>query len=149
MSNRVVIDASVVLKWLLNDEECVSQAVGIRDAHLIYKEMQLVAPELMIYEIANGLVMATRRERLSPVQAREGLVAILDVGIQVTSADAERTLNLAEKHTLTAYDAAYIVVAEAEACPFWTADAVLYEAVREQLAWVRWIGDYESVGRHD
>lgn len=28
---KVVIDASVALKWQLDDEECVSQAVALRD----------------------------------------------------------------------------------------------------------------------
>ena len=31
-------------------------------------------------------------------------------------------------------------LAEMLACPFWTADERLYNAVKEQLSWVRWLG---------
>ena len=34
ISRLVVVDASVVLKWLFDDEECVSQAVALRDDFL-------------------------------------------------------------------------------------------------------------------
>lgn len=144
MSETAVVDASVVLKWLLDDEEHVSQAVDIRDAHLISKELALMAPELLIYEVANGLVMAARRGRMSSLEARDGLQDILNVGVELCSSAPERTLILAEQHNLTAYDAAYLAVAESEGCLFWTGDSVLHRAVRDQLPWARWVGDFRG-----
>jgi predicted nucleic acid-binding protein len=40
----------------------------------------------------------------------------------------------------TAYDAQYLAVAERLSCDFWTADERLYNAVKTQLPWVRWLG---------
>lgn len=40
------------------------------------------------------------------------------------------------------YDAHYLALAEREGCDFWTADERLWKAVRPQLTWVRWLGEY-------
>ncbi|HEY3231696.1 MAG TPA: type II toxin-antitoxin system VapC family toxin, partial [Roseiflexaceae bacterium] len=43
-----------------------------------------------------------------------------------------------------AYDAHYLALAEIAGCPFWTADERLFNAVKDQLGWVRWLGDYRA-----
>jgi len=58
----LVVDASVSLKWALDDEEAVPQAVALRDA-AFRDGAQMVAPSLWLYEITNGLVTAVRRGR--------------------------------------------------------------------------------------
>jgi predicted nucleic acid-binding protein len=40
------------------------------------------------------------------------------------------------------YDATYLAVAQINDCDFWTADEKLYNVVRDELDWVRWLGDY-------
>jgi predicted nucleic acid-binding protein len=39
------------------------------------------------------------------------------------------------------YDATYAALAEIAGCEFWTADREFYEAVREGLAYVKFIGE--------
>jgi predicted nucleic acid-binding protein len=142
VSDRAVIDASVALKWLLDDEDNVAQAVAIRDADLLHGTMRLIAPMLAIYEVANGLVMATRRGRMRASQAREALTDFLDVGLEMAEAQPTRILELADEYTLTAYDATYLAVAESEGCELWTADAAVYQSTRDELPWVRWVAEY-------
>jgi predicted nucleic acid-binding protein len=48
-------------------------------------------------------------------------------------------------HEITAYDSAYLALAEQEGCDLWTGDLSLYRAVSKKLRWVRWIGDYTSI----
>ena len=43
-----------------------------------------------------------------------------------------------------AYDAAYLALAEAEKCDLWTGDKAFYQAVKGELPWVKWIGDYSG-----
>lgn len=43
----------------------------------------------------------------------------------------------------TAYDSQYLAVAERLECEFWTADERLFNAVNQQLAWVKWIGNFK------
>jgi predicted nucleic acid-binding protein len=45
---RVVVDASVSLKWALNDEEYVEQAVALRDAAIFERRFQMFAPSLCL-----------------------------------------------------------------------------------------------------
>jgi predicted nucleic acid-binding protein len=42
-----------------------------------------------------------------------------------------------------AYDAHYLALAEMMNCEFWTADERLFNAVRDKLSWVRWLGQLE------
>ena len=44
-----------------------------------------------------------------------------------------------------AYDAHYLALAEVEKCELWTADERLWNAVRSEVDWVRWIGGSPSV----
>jgi len=46
----------------------------------------------------------------------------------------------------SAYDAAYLALAEATDQPLFTGDSRMYNAVREHLDWVKWIGDYREAG---
>ena len=42
----------------------------------------------------------------------------------------------------TAYDAQYLAVAERLQCEFWTVDERLYNAVKQALPWVKWLGNF-------
>jgi hypothetical protein len=44
----------------------------------------------------------------------------------------------------SAYAATYVALVEAFAQPLITGDLRLYRAVREQLEWVQWLGDYNG-----
>ena len=61
MPSPLVVDASVVLKRQLEDEEGVPQALALRDDFLLHSRIDLTAPSLLIYELANGILTATHR----------------------------------------------------------------------------------------
>ncbi len=140
-----VVDASVALKWVLNDEECVPEALALRDQYLQDpRGFPLLAPSLWRYEVANGLYVATRRGRLSENDAREALASLLEVGVRWVEPDAGHLLNLALSCGIAVYDAAYLAVAERHGLVLWTADRPFYDAVREQRSDVQWIGTFQQ-----
>ena len=143
----LVVDASVVLKWQLEDEEAVAQALALRDDFLLRGRVSLVAPFLLIYEITNGLLAATRQGRLSRDQAEEGLALLLAVGIRLMAVDPSQMFSLSMRWRLSAYDGAYLGLAEKLNGEVWTGDRAFYAACRGKRSRVRWIGDYRPASR--
>lgn len=43
----------------------------------------------------------------------------------------------------TTYDTSYLALAQMLNCDFWTADKRLYNAVKDKLSWVKWIGSFQ------
>lgn len=138
----VVVDASVVLKWQLDDEEYIAQATALRNDFYALEAIKAIAPHLLFYEVMNGILTATRRKRLDSDKALRALDNLAGLGVELKDVAAERVLGLALDHNLSAYDAAYLALAESEACELWTGDRPFYQAIKGASPLVRWIGDY-------
>jgi predicted nucleic acid-binding protein len=63
VAKAVVVDASVALKWVFNDEEGIEQASQLL-ADSIGGRLILHAPDLLGYEWGNGLWAALRQQRI-------------------------------------------------------------------------------------
>ena len=122
-----VVDASVVLGWLLGQEASAGAAAALRE-HVDGRE-PLVAPELLHYEIANVLV---RGASLSAELARQGYAHFEALEIETYSlgaAEYDAAISIAAEHRVTAYDAAYAALALALRCRFLTSDRKLARAL--------------------
>lgn len=144
MPSPVVVDASVVLKWQLEDEEAVPQALALRDDFLLHGRVNLAAPSLLTYELANGILTAARRGRLPRNLAEEGLGILLAAGIRLVPVDPLRVFALSLRWKISAYDGAYLTLAEQLGSEVWTGDRAFYTACRKKGSRVRWIGDYRT-----
>lgn len=136
----------MVLKWRLDDEVLVDSALAIRRDFVEEGRTELMAPALLLYEVANGLLMAARRRRITLEQAEASLSDFAEMGILLVAPPPSTMVRLAVELGLTAYDAAYLALAQAQGCPLWTADRDLFEAASPRLPWVRWLGDYPAEG---
>ena len=139
---RAVVDASVVLKWQLDDEEQVEQALALRDRYLIEGTLALDAPLLLSYELTNAVRTAERRLRLAPDVASEALANLLAAAPELHPPDPRAALVLARELGISGYDAAYVALAELLGVELWTADRKLQRAAGRDD--VRWIGDLET-----
>lgn len=143
MAGRVVIDASVALKWQFRDELETEQAIQIL-SDFIYSKIELISPTLFAYEIVNAIHIAVVRKRLPE---KEGLAAVNDilaVGIKLFdfAESAESAFNLAQKYKRSAYDSAYLSLAEKQGCVMYTADKHLFNALKNNVKCIKWVGDY-------
>lgn len=128
MADQVVIDASVVLGWLMPDEG------GALPAGLA----AFIAPDLLAYEVSNALAMAVRRGRMDPGETAPILAAFDRLAITYhPPPPMGDLLALAAAHGLSAYDAAYLALAKTEAAPLATFDKALAAAARAEGLEVR------------
>ena len=114
-----VVDASVVLQWLL--EQPSARSTEILDGHLNGSE-PLVAPELLNYEVGNVLVT---KVKLTSEDASELFGHFIDLGIETYSLGADEyqtSLDIACRYRLTVYDASYLALALALEVKLVTAD---------------------------
>jgi len=105
----IVIDASIVGAWVYSDE-----SDGIADAavEVLRDDMGLV-PGLFWFEVRNLLLVGERRKRISTESTIAFLSRLDQLPLLIDSdCDSARVLNLARRHGLTVYDAAYLEVAE-------------------------------------
>jgi predicted nucleic acid-binding protein len=140
---RIVIDASVALKWRLRDEEATTQADAILDDFLASR-LELLTPTLFDYEIANGLRVAVTRRRLTEDEAAAALADFAQYSISRHDFAGLATVafQLSGQHQRSAYDGAYLALAQFQDTWFYSGDKRLFNAVGHALAWVKWVGDY-------
>jgi predicted nucleic acid-binding protein len=115
MPRRVVIDASVVLRALL---------LGSEQATVVMGADELGAPALIGLETANGIVNEMRFAGLELDDAMALLEESFALPIELVpdSELAKDGLAIASSLGLTAYDAAYVALAERLEAPLITAD---------------------------
>jgi predicted nucleic acid-binding protein len=109
---RLVIDASVAVSWFLEDEGSeFARAVRAKlpDAELVS------TPDHWMLEMANALLMAERRKRIdaAAVNHSVGILRQLPIRIDTETGQhaGQQTLELARRHMLSIYDAAYLELA--------------------------------------
>lgn len=126
-----VLDASVALAWLLGDERR-----GEADAALdLLTGTWALVPALWISEMANGLLAAARRDRMTSRDASLAIELLDGLPIQVVPESREalpRIHGLAADLGLTAYDATYLDLALATGKALATLDDDLRRAARSR-----------------
>jgi predicted nucleic acid-binding protein len=105
----IVIDASIVGAWVYSDE---SDGIADAAAEVLQDDTGLV-PGLFWFEVRNLLLVGERRKRISTESTIAFLSRLDQLPLLIDSdCDSARVLNLARRHGLTVYDAAYLEVAE-------------------------------------
>ncbi len=140
----ICADASVAIKWLLNEERS-DRARALYSAALFTGE-QFVAPSLLPLEVTNILRQRMRaRDGISLTEAARQLEVFLALPIEFHNPVRlhHQALVLADALGLPAtHDAHYLALAEHLSCELWTDDQRLLRQVGRSLPFVRWIGDH-------
>jgi len=142
---ELVIDASVVLKWYLTDEEWGQEAISILEQH-VAGDVVLLAPTILPYEVLNALLVAEKMGRTAENVTEEAFYGFVELEINFLDPfiDYSDTLYFARTFRRSVYDASYISLAKKNNVSFVTGDKRLYNAVKDKLKWVKWIGDKRS-----
>ncbi len=124
-----VVDASISAAWFLPDEatprtEAALQATATQDVWV---------PALWLLETGNLLLNSQRRKRITADKRRELATAAAALRVKVDrEAVSISTLDeLAARHALSAYDAAYLELALRRKLPLATQDKALLAAMAQ------------------
>lgn len=142
MTTTVVVDASVAVKWLI-EEDYSRQADELLEAW-DREDVRIAGPHLLPVEVSNALYQRVKRHQIS-----------LDTAVQLEAEFLENDIALVQSASLhvrsiriasalgqrAAYDSHYLALAESLDCEFWTADERFYRAASRNHPIVRWIGE--------
>lgn len=123
---KLVIDASVAVKWVV-EEPGTSEALALR------RKARLIAPELLIAECANILWKKARRKELTAEEARIAarLLQAAEFELLPTRALLEKATRLAMDLDHPASDCLYLALAVDQNCPLVTADERLLQRLSQ------------------
>jgi predicted nucleic acid-binding protein len=125
--SRFILDCSISASWCLKDESN-DQANKILDR---LGEDEALVPSIWPVEMANVLVVAERKGRISAADAGRAVEILLSLPIQAEKGDLENLSAirlLAREHKLSAYDACYLELAQRTGLPIATLDHALQAA---------------------
>jgi predicted nucleic acid-binding protein len=125
---QFVLDCSVAISWCLVDENDNYADVILA----MMPDSEVFAPLIWSLEIANTLLVAERRNRMTPEQSELAIALLESLLIRIDEAThinaLSSTLALGRQEGLAAYDAAYLELALRLELPLATLDTRLAEA---------------------
>ncbi|MBI3282455.1 type II toxin-antitoxin system VapC family toxin [Candidatus Curtissbacteria bacterium] len=134
----VVVDTSVAYKWFSpENEEFLYEALA-----LLKNPSALIAPDLIIYELANSWATKTK---LKNSQIKIFLKDFEEAEIKIEPVSFElirRAIDFSRKYHVSVYDATYAMLASEKGCNFVTADSKFVAKVK--LPFVKHLSEYSS-----
>ena len=139
MSQVLVVDASVAIKWFL--PEIHSEAASL----VLKTKCELVAPDLIWVEVGSILWKKVLRKELNVTEADGILKDFLRFPIQTQGSKflLHSAWQLDNGSGATVYDSLYLAFANYHGCPLVTADKKFYELMIKKTASSRviWVED--------
>lgn len=108
----LVIDTSVIVKWLNKNHEADTEKADIILEDVKNGQAELIAPELAKYELGNVLL---KGKQLTPSEAYISLGTVYSLPITFVTESEEttkETYNYAFNYGITYYDASFMAVAK-------------------------------------
>ena len=143
MNGSVVVDASLAVKWLVEEDDSDKAHAVLQS--WVAEDITRIAPYLMPFEVANALHRRVLRGELNVVDSTRMIARLLESRLELHQPPGlhARALQIASQLNQSAvYDAHYLALAESLDCELWTADERFYRSASLSNDNVRWIGEY-------
>ena len=114
MSDLIVIDASVAVKWVVDEEHTDRALALLHDA--LSARQTVYGPPLLVGEVANTILQRERRGDITQIDADAALARFLAAPLIIAQPPnlIEEGFRFARDHELPAvYDSFYVVLARA------------------------------------
>jgi len=141
--NKIVVpDASVIVKWFV-EEEYTHEANQLRRDY-VNQFIEIMVPNIIYYEVVNALRYSGVYGEDELIQVGEALQAYQFLEIPLKGEYLKETVKRALKHGITIYDACYVAIASIEKAILYTADEKLIDKINEPTL-IKHIKEYKPV----
>ncbi len=123
-----VVDASIVVKWFIEEKDS-NKAILLKENHVTGKNI-LIAPNLLIYELANVLLFS---KLFNSIEIERCLKDLFEIEMDLINPSSDLILSaieLACDRHLSIYDASYLTIANELNIKLITADEKLYNSAK-------------------
>jgi predicted nucleic acid-binding protein len=144
LSSQVCVDANLALKLVIIEED--SPKVQSLWDTWIDTNVEIVAPPLLAFEGTSVICNKMHRGLVPPEEAELMFKAFHLLGVRYLYPDDlhQEAWALAKRFNRPqAYDSHYLALAKILGLELWTADERLYNTVRRDISWIKWLGDYQ------
>ena len=144
MTEQLVVDANVVAKLYLKDEQYTDKA-ALLFSRFKRGEIHLTAPRLITYEVPAVIKRGAVRAQADEETWRAAINSFESLGLFIIDdSDAKyEAIRLAINYRCFYFDALYLLLAEDLGCPFITADDKLVRALHTQLSYIISLASYK------
>jgi predicted nucleic acid-binding protein len=136
---RIVVDASVAVKWFVDEVHADSAR------RLLNDQYNLLAPDLIWAEVANAFWKRWRRGEMSRASVDDALSQFRRAPLDTAQMAGLLTSawEIAAQHNRSVYDTLYFALASSQTCPFVTADRKLFNSLKDHTltAHLLWVED--------
>jgi predicted nucleic acid-binding protein len=145
VAGKVVLDASVILRWLLRGEDDADRALALRE-RIVAGAVQAFVPPHAPLEIADALRSAAEHGRVSQMAVLPLLRAVEALRLEVADpwGYAADSLAVARELGIGVADAAGIVAARRSGATLVTANRSLLDAASTSGDSVAWLGEVKA-----
>jgi predicted nucleic acid-binding protein len=141
--NRVCVDASVAVAWMLTDRYS-------ENAYLLRRSwnetgVEMVAPALFHAEVTSAIRKQVYFKLILPDESEEAFSLYQRIPIQIVDGIEvyRKAWQLSKEYNLpVCYDMQYLAIAEILDCPLWTNDKKLVNSLHGRSEHIKWLGDY-------
>ncbi len=148
-TRKIVIDTNVVVKFFVQETDSID-AKGLLEK-VLSAEVELAAPDFMLIAFANVLWLKVARGELDDDEAEQIIAQFLSLMELVEIIPARRILvdafRTARLHDHSAYDAAFLALAEGYGISLVTADRKFYQETRSLSSRLVLLRDWETALR--
>lgn len=137
----VVLDASVILKWLL-PEDGRDIALSFLGKHINGQE-QVAVPELFYYEIGNVLAVKTKLPEEAIIEVMRYLFSLELSAFTLGQQEYLEAMRLSRLYEVSVYDASYVALARSLGASFITADERLARKMKD-TSFIQTLNSYQE-----
>ncbi|GEM_PF-1197131 len=135
MTPRVVLDASVVLKWFSpENEENVDLALDVYKS-IVGGSLGAMAPTLLVWEVINVLAMKKKLDFKLLLKVVEKIANCGIIFVEVDIRKAKEVLDIMKESRFASYDCLYLWLAKEKSVPLLTEDSFLLEEKNTLSLW--------------